>query len=301
MTHAIRPERLVLFCPRCGAQHEDLGEWAERPHRTHRCLFCENEWRPFPWTTVGVAMPPLEFAAWPAVLVREATFQRLADYSASLPTGPSPWRFWRSRWPYRSMDREALWHHLGVTVPMPDDPPGEITIVWRRLLVAEWLVGDTLCRALPRCSMTDPKPITELPYGSPDARRVLELERRVAELESELVRLKMQERRLESFLVWKERVAAALGMQLDMRADDILSSLETELAALRETRELERRRDAWLDWRERNATEVHMISAACHTVMLCEIMCQPIQGEGPDYWQALRAALDAAEAEKGRN
>jgi hypothetical protein len=28
----------ILFCPSCGKQHVDEGEWATRPHRRHLCL-----------------------------------------------------------------------------------------------------------------------------------------------------------------------------------------------------------------------------------------------------------------------
>jgi hypothetical protein len=163
MTHAIQAERVALFCPRCGAQHEDFCEWAERPHSTHQCLFCKHEWRPFPWTTVGIALAPtmasrewswrkhreVESDGLPALVVRLETFERMADYSCSIPTGPKPWTYWRRRSPYRGVERDPVtWHHMGITVPMPDDPPGEISIVWRRLLVAEWLAGDALAALL---------------------------------------------------------------------------------------------------------------------------------------------------------
>jgi hypothetical protein len=147
--HAIHPEARVLFCPRCHAQHEDFGDWAERPHRTHRCLFCKHEWRPFPWTTVGVALPPLEPNGYAVLVVTERTFEGMRDYSCSIPTGPRPFTYWRRRWPYATYpERAASNHHLGITVPMPDDPPGEISIIWRRLLVAEWLAGDALAALL---------------------------------------------------------------------------------------------------------------------------------------------------------
>lgn len=40
-----------LFCPWCGKRHVDEGEFAERPHHTHRCVDdawgtgCKQEWR----------------------------------------------------------------------------------------------------------------------------------------------------------------------------------------------------------------------------------------------------------------
>jgi hypothetical protein len=49
------PVPMVLACPKCGAGHEDVGEWATRPHKTHLCLLCKHEWRPFDYATVGVA------------------------------------------------------------------------------------------------------------------------------------------------------------------------------------------------------------------------------------------------------
>lgn len=50
--HASIP--MLLFCPQCSYQHIDEGEWATKPHRTHRCLNCKNEWRPANTPTVGV-------------------------------------------------------------------------------------------------------------------------------------------------------------------------------------------------------------------------------------------------------
>jgi predicted RNase H-like nuclease (RuvC/YqgF family) len=65
-------ESMVLYCP-AGHQHIDEGEWATKPHKTHRCTFgpmypdcgcyhrdrCEHkcglEWRPVNFPTVGVA------------------------------------------------------------------------------------------------------------------------------------------------------------------------------------------------------------------------------------------------------
>lgn len=43
-----------LFCPNCGEQHVDEGEWASKPHRTHRCAYCGHEWRPYPVATYGI-------------------------------------------------------------------------------------------------------------------------------------------------------------------------------------------------------------------------------------------------------
>ena len=39
---------LVLHCPKCGTLHLDVGEWHDRPHKTHLCLNekCGHMWRP---------------------------------------------------------------------------------------------------------------------------------------------------------------------------------------------------------------------------------------------------------------
>lgn len=65
------PIPLVMYCP-AGHQHIDEGEWATKPHKTHRCTFfideyavhryptvirqrpCGLEWRPGDFPTVGV-------------------------------------------------------------------------------------------------------------------------------------------------------------------------------------------------------------------------------------------------------
>jgi hypothetical protein len=69
-----KPVSMVLYCP-AGHKHVDEGEWATRPHKTHRCqavascdclapknsehrgcvkVICEEEWRPAHFPTVGV-------------------------------------------------------------------------------------------------------------------------------------------------------------------------------------------------------------------------------------------------------
>ena len=45
---------LTLFCPECGHQHIDEGEWATRIHKTHLCSACGNEWRVSYAPTFGV-------------------------------------------------------------------------------------------------------------------------------------------------------------------------------------------------------------------------------------------------------
>lgn len=46
--------RRRMDCVKCGLRHVDKGEWATRPHKTHRCENCGSEWRPFNYATVGV-------------------------------------------------------------------------------------------------------------------------------------------------------------------------------------------------------------------------------------------------------
>lgn len=58
---AVAPVPVALYCPECRQQHVDEGEWAIRPHKTHRCVAgpfgkgCGYEWQPFGVHTVGVA------------------------------------------------------------------------------------------------------------------------------------------------------------------------------------------------------------------------------------------------------
>lgn len=51
---AAPPERMVLFCPKCGHPHYDRGVMATRPHVTHRCESCRHRWYPKDTPTVGV-------------------------------------------------------------------------------------------------------------------------------------------------------------------------------------------------------------------------------------------------------
>ena len=58
LVHVTAPESSVpmeLNCPSCAEPHVDIGEWATRPHKTHQCQKCGREWRPFAYTTVGIA------------------------------------------------------------------------------------------------------------------------------------------------------------------------------------------------------------------------------------------------------
>ncbi len=38
---------ISLFCPDCGAPHEDVGERRLCPHKTHLCLVCGEEFEVF--------------------------------------------------------------------------------------------------------------------------------------------------------------------------------------------------------------------------------------------------------------
>jgi len=33
-----KPMQIVVSCPNCGLQHVDVGEWATRKHKKHRCV-----------------------------------------------------------------------------------------------------------------------------------------------------------------------------------------------------------------------------------------------------------------------
>lgn len=52
------PIDMVLYCPRCRAQHIDAPEpesnWTNPPHRSHLCRFCSFVWRPADIPTRGV-------------------------------------------------------------------------------------------------------------------------------------------------------------------------------------------------------------------------------------------------------
>ena len=53
------PIPMILFCPGCGHQHVDKGEWAWRRHRKHLCEKCGQIWKPAAIPTVGVEeLPP---------------------------------------------------------------------------------------------------------------------------------------------------------------------------------------------------------------------------------------------------
>jgi len=45
-----------IFCPKCGTQHIDEGEWATKVHTTHQCQSCGHEWKPFSFPSFGVPL-----------------------------------------------------------------------------------------------------------------------------------------------------------------------------------------------------------------------------------------------------
>jgi hypothetical protein len=51
------PPRVPLFCPFCGAQHIDEGEWATTPHHKHLCALCKKTFRIEPYM-FGAAKDP---------------------------------------------------------------------------------------------------------------------------------------------------------------------------------------------------------------------------------------------------
>lgn len=64
----VPPINMLLFCPKCGAQHVDAPEkvsggrpvlyadaWTNPPHRSHLCAQCGTVWRPADVPTNGVA------------------------------------------------------------------------------------------------------------------------------------------------------------------------------------------------------------------------------------------------------
>lgn len=53
MVHEGDPLHALLFCPFCGAQHVDRGEFATRRHHKHLCAACGRLWRVEPYA-VGV-------------------------------------------------------------------------------------------------------------------------------------------------------------------------------------------------------------------------------------------------------
>lgn len=59
MNKTIEPVDMLLFCPRCSAQHVDAMQldrgWTNPPHRSHECQSCGTVWRPADVATNGVA------------------------------------------------------------------------------------------------------------------------------------------------------------------------------------------------------------------------------------------------------
>lgn len=55
---AAEPIAMHLWCPSCGTQHLDVGEFATRPHKTHTCQSCGFCWMPCLQPTCGVQFLP---------------------------------------------------------------------------------------------------------------------------------------------------------------------------------------------------------------------------------------------------
>lgn len=49
-TKEVEPKRKAMFCPKCGSQHFDEGEWATKPHHKHLCASCGHIFRIEPYT-----------------------------------------------------------------------------------------------------------------------------------------------------------------------------------------------------------------------------------------------------------
>lgn len=60
--------RMPLWCPRCRAPHLDVGEWEFRPHRTHQCLECGQQFRIEGQPTAGIPAPAPSSADRPDLL-----------------------------------------------------------------------------------------------------------------------------------------------------------------------------------------------------------------------------------------
>jgi hypothetical protein len=52
------PIPMRLNCPYCHQLHEDVDEYATKPHHTHACQHCGMVWRPALVNTVGVKFLP---------------------------------------------------------------------------------------------------------------------------------------------------------------------------------------------------------------------------------------------------
>lgn len=59
------PIPMIIHCPSCHGQHVDEGEWKTRPHRSHRCSWCDCTFRLANVPTVGVAELPDDEARSP--------------------------------------------------------------------------------------------------------------------------------------------------------------------------------------------------------------------------------------------
>ena len=73
------PLPTLLFCPFCGAQHVDRGEFATRRHHKHLCAACGRAWRVEPYAVGVEAIPGRAAPEARAALYREVPPQPLDD------------------------------------------------------------------------------------------------------------------------------------------------------------------------------------------------------------------------------
>lgn len=91
-----QPIPMVLHCPACRYQHIDKPDpargWDDRPHRTHKCQACGEEWRPANVATTGVkVLPPVELSQpVAAALVTQWRRDSAGAKIAAAWTGPPP-------------------------------------------------------------------------------------------------------------------------------------------------------------------------------------------------------------------
>lgn len=68
---------LVMHCPKCWTLHLDVGEWRDRPHKTHLCLNeeCGHLWRPYDFEvhTRGISVEEADRAQLIEAVARELT------------------------------------------------------------------------------------------------------------------------------------------------------------------------------------------------------------------------------------
>ncbi len=83
-----KPVPMILRCPYCWTVHIDEGEWATRPHRTHKCEHCGETWRPANIATVGVRELPDEDGA--AAVTEVTAVRRTCEWASDPDYGHGP-------------------------------------------------------------------------------------------------------------------------------------------------------------------------------------------------------------------